>query len=989
MALTLVLTYMPALAFADGDDSWTLSAEETDLYLPEGGGSVTLNVTVEGEHGPLYYHWLAYDPVFEDDDYYRDENGDPVKVDNADEIEPITVSSPGIYHCQARDSSSAGSEGDWRTVRFNVYEAGGGESSDSWYIGNSDYVYVTYDPETDETVTLDGEVINGDDYNLTFKWVSIDYDEDVGTIETVLSGEDGMSVTVDAHPGEYRFVVTDAENDREEYVTFLVYEESQSGDDDSDVESIEYIPVDKIEIYENTLGYEYQRAEDTEPYWVYNEYHTVYAREGDRLHVVYKDGSEETFEYMYDVLEDTLCYVSEEGNYIFDGDLTLDDDQAEEGGNWEVGENYFYVWYEGVSCQVPVYIVQNPVTKIEYKFARGLEFTEHADGWFDDDDPDYFRYRFEWREGDVLTVYTTDDPDGKEYTLMEAITGGGQELWYEAEDGSIIDSDKVSITDNQEEEHWQVGNSYDVTVTYAGRTFTAKATVKEQVLTYLSPQEYLLSDPLYIYKDNNVSVQIPEGSDFREFEITDVTSSDSRVKVKEYSGEGFWIVTATEKGTYSLDVTHTTIDPLTGDVTGEITEPMEVTFTDESVSVDVTRLDSTISNHEVLPGQTVKAKAQGYYYKVIKDSDGNFDSKEITSNLTYKWVLCDEKNSAYVTMTGADTNSVSIAISKNIDPKVLRRGIEIGVKAELYYNGVKKGESEELNFEVRNHYFAIEPETFNSYLVPNTKTKFAPKLYKYAFADGAITKTDTKAEFDLDYDSSEFKVTDANGKAVSDYAKGPFYITRLTNNECILDITGSGEGTPSIGHNYTFDYMVNIKNAKVSGIANKTYNGKAQTQKPTIKVYDREEGRYVTLSASKYTIAYKNNKNVGKAYVYIKGKGKYYGSVPTQAFKINPLGTYLTKRTPVSKGFTVKWARRTTKMSTSVINGYQIQYSTSSKFTSGNKLVTVKGYKSYYKKITGLTGKKRYYIRIRTYKTVGGVNYYSPWSTRYYLTTKA
>ena len=75
-------------------------------------------------------------------------------------------------------------------------------------------------------------------------------------------------------------------------------------------------------------------------------------------------------------------------------------------------------------------------------------------------------------------------------------------------------------------------------------------------------------------------------------------------------------------------------------------------------------------------------------------------------------------------------------------------------------------------------------------------------------------------------------------------------------------------------------------------------------------------------------------------------------------------------------------------MSTSRINGYQIQVATDSKFTAGKKLVAVKGYNVAYKKITGLLGGKRYYVRVRTFKTVGGVNYYSPWSAVKYVTTK-
>ena len=68
------------------------------------------------------------------------------------------------------------------------------------------------------------------------------------------------------------------------------------------------------------------------------------------------------------------------------------------------------------------------------------------------------------------------------------------------------------------------------------------------------------------------------------------------------------------------------------------------------------------------------------------------------------------------------------------------------------------------------------------------------------------------------------------------------------------------------------------------------------------------------------------------------------------------------------------------KMSKSRITGYQIQLATNSKFTKGKKTVTVKGYKKVSKKVTKLKGKKKYYVRVRTYKTVSGVKYYAPWS---------
>ena len=83
----------------------------------------------------------------------------------------------------------------------------------------------------------------------------------------------------------------------------------------------------------------------------------------------------------------------------------------------------------------------------------------------------------------------------------------------------------------------------------------------------------------------------------------------------------------------------------------------------------------------------------------------------------------------------------------------------------------------------------------------------------------------------------------------------------------------------------------------------------------------------------------------------------------------------------------VKWKKRSAKMSKSHITGYQSQLATNQKFTRNKKLVTVKGYSSNYRKITGLKGGKKYYVHIRTYKKIGDITYYSPWSGYRTVTT--
>ena len=80
------------------------------------------------------------------------------------------------------------------------------------------------------------------------------------------------------------------------------------------------------------------------------------------------------------------------------------------------------------------------------------------------------------------------------------------------------------------------------------------------------------------------------------------------------------------------------------------------------------------------------------------------------------------------------------------------------------------------------------------------------------------------------------------------------------------------------------------------------------------------------------------------------------------------------KITAKSKAFTVKWKKQTD------VSGYQIQYSTNKKFKKGTKIKTVKKSNATKTTIKKLKAGKKYYVRIRTYKTVNGTNYYSAWS---------
>lgn len=148
-----------------------------------------------------------------------------------------------------------------------------------------------------------------------------------------------------------------------------------------------------------------------------------------------------------------------------------------------------------------------------------------------------------------------------------------------------------------------------------------------------------------------------------------------------------------------------------------------------------------------------------------------------------------------------------------------------------------------------------------------------------------------------------------------------------------------------------------------------TYNGK--TRKPSVKVYDSYGN---LLPSSIYSVKYTGNANPGKKKVTITFKGNYSGSI-TKYYNIIPKKQTLSSvKTTGKKKLKVTWKKDKT------ISGYQIQYSTSSKFTKDKKTITVSK-SSTSKTIKTSKSNKKYYVRIRAYKTIDGKKVYGSWSS--------
>ena len=253
------------------------------------------------------------------------------------------------------------------------------------------------------------------------------------------------------------------------------------------------------------------------------------------------------------------------------------------------------------------------------------------------------------------------------------------------------------------------------------------------------------------------------------------------------------------------------------------------------------------------------------------------------------------------------------------------------------------------------------------------ETSEIPALSRISISKASVTLSTSTYAYDGKAKTPSVTVK-VGGKTLK---KDTDYTVSYSNNTKVgtakVTITGKGNYTGSVSKTYSIKN--NFKKATVSGISTKAFTGKNITQSITVKYNGK-----TLKNGTDYTVSYSSNKNIGTATVKIAGKGSYTGTI-TKTFKINPAKQEIQKLTAKSKAFFVDWAQKGSA------TGYEIQYATNSKFTSAKK-VTITNKKTDKTTVSKLSGKKKYYVRVRSYTTVKGTKYYGAWSASKSVTTK-
>lgn len=143
--------------------------------------------------------------------------------------------------------------------------------------------------------------------------------------------------------------------------------------------------------------------------------------------------------------------------------------------------------------------------------------------------------------------------------------------------------------------------------------------------------------------------------------------------------------------------------------------------------------------------------------------------------------------------------------------------------------------------------------------------------------------------------------------------------------------------------------------------------------KPDVIIAYNSSKNAPVLSKSEYTVTYnKSITGVGDYKIIIKFKNGYKGTL-TQNLRVIPMYPDVISVKAGKKKMDLKW-----RYYNKEADGCQIQYSQDKNLKKNVKTIKTKKITS--KKITKLKAKKKYYVRMRTYKKVKGKTYVSSWT---------
>lgn len=506
------------------------------------------------------------------------------------------------------------------------------------------------------------------------------------------------------------------------------------------------------------------------------------------------------------------------------------------------------------------------------------------------------------------------------------------------------------------------------------KEFTISAASLEHAIISLSPSSFAYDGTA---KEPTVTVTLGDKTLTKDTDFTVAYSNNTEIGTAtvtvtgdgNYSGTKTASFTITDGEKILLDNAEITVTPDSFVYDGTPKTPDVSVIIDETTLTKDTDFTVDYSNNTNVGNATVIINGKGNYTGLKTTS---FFIKEASSEKTsLETAVITLNPNSFVYDGTAKTPNVTVTL----DGKVLTKGTDYTV---AYSNNINAGSNATVTITGIGDYTGTATATFsitaNSSVTDNTSINGAvvrPATTSYIYDGTAKTPAVTV--------TLNGKVLTANDYAVAynnNFYAGTATIVVTGKNK----YTGTATGTFTIAKASKSITVSKSSYAKVMG--NKAFSLGATTAKGETLSYTSSSTKVVTVNSSGKVVI----QGTGKATITIKSAASAnYNAASSKKVTITVAPKKISissVKSPKKGQMTVKWKRNSTA------SGYQIVYSTTKNFKK-KTTITIKSNKTISKTIKSkLTKGKKYYVKVRAYKTVKGGKLYGAYSKTKTVTIK-